>query len=137
MNTQVVQLRPAARQARALEVPAVIAPSVNLMRFSEALAMAGLVGRHDSNRGVLVIQAPEADPAESIAADAEAGMRWYNAIGRLERARWHAVAGSAVPADAWRAYVGQRCPECGGTGFDEDATCDFCDGTGREGGARD
>lgn len=24
-----------------------------------------------------------------------------------------------------------RCPECGGTGFDEDARCDFCDGTGR------
>ena len=29
-----------------------------------------------------------------------------------------------------------RCPECGGTGFDEDARCDFCDGTGREGGTR-
>ena len=30
----------------------------------------------------------------------------------------------------------RRCPECGGTGFDEDARCDFCDGTGLEGGAR-
>jgi recombinational DNA repair protein RecR len=31
----------------------------------------------------------------------------------------------------------QRCPECGGTGFDEDARCDVCDGTGLEGGTRD
>lgn len=30
-----------------------------------------------------------------------------------------------------------RCPECGGTGFDEDARCESCDGTGMEGGARD
>lgn len=93
MSAQVTQLRPAACQARALEVPAVIAPSVNLMRFSEALAIAGLVGRHDSNRGVLVIQPAVVPPA--------------------------------------------RCLECGGTGFDEDAKCDFCDGTGREGGTRD
>ena len=70
---------------RALEVPAVIASSVNLVRFSEALARAGLAGRHDAVRGVLVIE--------------------------------------PVPA---------RCPECGGTGFDEDSRCDFCDGTGRE-----
>lgn len=26
----------------------------------------------------------------------------------------------------------RRCVECGGTGFDEDARCDFCDGTGRQ-----
>lgn len=30
----------------------------------------------------------------------------------------------------------QRCPECSGTGFDEDARCDVCDGTGFEGGVR-
>ena len=66
MNAQVVQLRPAPRQARALEVPAVIAPSVNLMRFSEALALAGLVGRHDASRGVLVIQPAVVPPARCL-----------------------------------------------------------------------
>jgi hypothetical protein len=40
----------------ATEVPAVIAGSVNLLRFSAALASAGLVGRHDADRGVLVIE---------------------------------------------------------------------------------
>ena len=72
---------------RRLEVPAVIAGNVNLLRFSEAIARAGLVGRHDADRGVLVIEEPQA-----------------------------------------RA---QRCPECGGTGFDEDAACEVCDGSGR------
>ena len=33
--------------ALALEIPAVIAGSVNLMRFSAALARAGIVGRSD------------------------------------------------------------------------------------------
>ena len=33
--------------ARALEIPAVIAGSVNLMRFSAALASAGIVGRFE------------------------------------------------------------------------------------------
>lgn len=40
----------------ALEVPAVIAGSVNLMQFSEALAIAGIVGRYDPKRHVLVIE---------------------------------------------------------------------------------
>lgn len=30
------------------------------------------------------------------------------------------------------AEAAARCPECGGTGFDEDARCDFCGGTGRD-----
>ena len=88
MSAAVVALRPGAGNA-ASEVPAVIAGSVNLIRFSEALARAGIVGRYDADRGLLVIE----------------------------------------PAPA-------RCPECGGTGFDEDARCDFCDGTGREGCGR-
>ena len=88
MNAQVVQLRPAPRQARALEVPAVIAPSVNLMRFSEALAMAGLVGRHDSNRGVLVIE-----PAV------------------VPRARCPQCGGAGFDEDA-------RCDACDGTGLE-------------------
>jgi hypothetical protein len=41
---------------RALEVPAVIAGSVNLLKFSEALARAGIVGRYDSARALLVIE---------------------------------------------------------------------------------
>lgn len=37
-----------------------IAGSVNLLRFSEALARAGIIGRYDAPRGVLVIEpAPE------------------------------------------------------------------------------
>jgi hypothetical protein len=88
VSAAVVELHPAAGDA-ASEVPAVIAGSVNLMRFAQALARAGLVGRHDATRGVLVIE--------------------------------------AAPA---------RCPECGGTGFDEDARCDLCDGTGRKGCTR-
>lgn len=88
MSAAVVELRPGIAGAPS-EVLAVIAGSVNLMRFAHGLALAGLVGRHDASRGVLVIE--------------------------------------AAPA---------RCPECGGTGFDEDARCDFCDGTGREGGTR-
>jgi len=41
------------------EVPTVIAGSVNLLSFSEALARAGLVDRHDADRGVLVIEPAE------------------------------------------------------------------------------
>ncbi len=89
MSARVVALRPAAPQASVHEVPAVIAGSVNLLRFSEAIARAGLIGRHDAARGVLVIES-----------------------------------------------AALRCPECGGTGVDEDALCDVCDGTGREGGTR-
>ncbi len=77
----------------ALEVPAAIAGSVNLMAFSGALAQAGIVGRFDADRGILVIEPALAPPA--------------------------------------------HCPECGGSGFDEDAACEFCDGTGRAGGSRD
>jgi len=91
MSAQVVELHPARRQA--LEVPAVIAGSVNLVAFSGALAQAGIVGRFDADRGILVIE-----PALTLPA---------------------------------------RCLECGGTGFDEDAACEFCDGTGRAGGSRD
>jgi hypothetical protein len=38
------------------ELPAVIAGNVPLERLSEALPRAGLVGRHDVDRGVLVIE---------------------------------------------------------------------------------
>lgn len=37
-------------------------------------------------------------------ADALAGMAWWNALSRFDRAYWLGVADSAVPADAWRAY---------------------------------
>lgn len=105
-----------------LEVPAVIAGSVNLLKFSEALARAGLVGRHDAARGVLMIEpVPERCPqcggtgleedavCDSCGgagrhADAKAGMAWYNGLTRLKRAHWHRIAGSAVPAEAWAAW---------------------------------
>ena len=72
----------------AQEVPAVISGSVNLLRFTEALARAGIVGRFDRARGVLVIE-----PVGPVVAP---------------------------------------CLHCGGTGLEEDARCEFCDGTGRD-----
>jgi hypothetical protein len=90
-------------RCKAQDVQAVIAGAVNLLRFSEALARAGLIGRHDAARGVLVIEpAPEA----LIPQDAEVGMAWYNGLTPAERRHWHEVAGSAVAADAWRAFRG-------------------------------
>jgi hypothetical protein len=123
------------------EVPAVIAGSVNLLKFSEALALAGLIGRHDADRGLLVIE-PAQEARKPV--PAWSGMAVYNGWTEAERALWHRVAASAVPADAVAAFEAAadeppppRCMECGGTGFEEDAACELCDGTGREGGARD
>jgi hypothetical protein len=48
------------------EVPAVIAGSVNLLRFSEALARAGILGRYDADRGVLVIEPAVAPLARCV-----------------------------------------------------------------------
>jgi hypothetical protein len=89
------------------EVPAVIAGSVPLVCLSEALARAGLTARHDGDRGLLVIEPAQSQPAAVrplIPADAELGMRWYNRLSKAERVLWHRVAGSAVPADAWAAF---------------------------------
>jgi hypothetical protein len=36
--------------------------------------------------------------------DAELGMAWYNGLSKAERLHWHRVAGSAVPAAAWRTF---------------------------------
>ena len=71
-----------------LELPAMIAANVPVLKFSEALARAGLVARRDAARGLMVIE--------------------------------------PLPA---------LCPSCRGTGLDEDASCDFCGGAGREGAA--
>jgi hypothetical protein len=76
-------------QSPSLELPAAIAADVPFLKFSEALARAGLMGRRDAARGVLVIE--------------------------------------PIPP---------LCVSCGGTGLDEDAVCDDCDGAGREGAAR-
>ena len=91
---------PSAAQA---DVPALIAGNVPLVRLSEALAPAGLTARHDADRGLLVIE-PAATMRARIPADAELGIAWYNRLSRAERIRWHRVAGSAVPADCWRAF---------------------------------
>lgn len=88
----------------AAEVPAMIASSVNLMAFSGALARAGLIGRHDADRGVLVIEPVQGRQAAREGGDARIGMLWYNRLSRTERALWHRVAGSAAPADAWVAF---------------------------------
>ena len=89
------------------EVPALIAGSVPLVRLSAALARTGLTARHDADRGMLVIEPAQSQPAAVrplIPADAELGMRWYNRLSKAERVLWHRVAGSAVPADAWAAF---------------------------------
>ena len=94
---------PTAPSAAQSEVPAAIAGNVPLVRLSEALARSGLTARHDADRGLLVIEA--ARSAKSvIPQDAVIGMRWYNRLSRADRALWHRVAGSAVPADAWAAF---------------------------------
>ena len=89
------------------EVPAVIAGSVPLVTRSEALARAGLTARHDADRRMLVIE-PAQSAKSVIPQDAELGMRWYNGLSKAERLRWHRVAGSAVPADAWAAFQSGR-----------------------------
>ena len=35
------------------------------------------------------------------------GVDWWNRLQELERTHWLTVAGSAVPAHAWAAYLGQ------------------------------
>lgn len=105
---------------------AVIAGSVNLIRFASALAQAGLVCRQDGDRLIIepvgaasramatcattstrrrlrealeALSGPERSPAEALV-----GMAWWNGLTRTERARWLEIAGSARPADAWRAF---------------------------------
>ena len=89
------------------DVPALIAGNVPMVRLSEALARSGLTARHDADRGLLVIEGAATTRAR-IPADAELGMAWYNRLSRAERALWHRVAGSAVPADAWAAFQSGR-----------------------------
>lgn len=38
----------------------------------------------------------------------QAGMAWWNALDEHERAKWLSAAGSAVPADAYAAYLSRR-----------------------------
>ena len=100
MSAQVVELHPARRKT--LEVPAVIAGSVNLVAFSGALAQDGIVGRFDPDRGILVIEPAKArEPARE---DARIGIAWWNSLPQTRRRYWLDVAGSARPADAWRAF---------------------------------
>ena len=89
------------------EVPAAIAGNVPLVRLSEALARAGLTARHDADRRMLVIE-PAQSAKSAIPQDAALGMAWYNGLTKAERIRWHRVAGSAVPADAWAAFQSGR-----------------------------
>ena len=80
------------------EITVTIADEVPLMRLAEALAIAGLVIRNDN--GALRL--------EPASADATRGIAWYNGLSRAERGYWLDAAGSAVPADAWRAYKAAR-----------------------------
>ncbi len=40
----------------------------------------------------------------AVLEDARAGMAWFNSLTPTQRGHWLATAGSAVPADAWRAF---------------------------------
>ena len=84
----------------AVEVPAVIAGGVPVGRLARALAEAGPRTHYDSDRRALVIEPKE----RRNVADALVGMAWFNGLSRSERAYWLEVAGSAAPADAWRAF---------------------------------
>ena len=84
----------------ALEVRAVIAGSVPVGRLARALAEAGLRTRYDGDRQAIVIELR----AQRNVADALVGMAWFNGLSPSERAYWLEVAGSAAPADAWRAF---------------------------------
>lgn len=46
-------------------------------------------------------------PRELRTSDEDAGIAWWNQFTEAERAQWLAVAGTAVPADAWVAYKRQ------------------------------
>ena len=98
----------------AVEVPAAIAGSVNLMAFSGALAQAGIVGRYDADRGILVIE-----PAR-----ARCSHRWAPTSAREFDA--------CIDCGERRPSVhAAHCPECGGPGFQGDEVCGFCEGSGR------
>ena len=88
------------RLAEALEVPAVIAGSVPVGRLARALAEAGLRTHYDGDRQALIIE-PQ---AQRNVADALVGMSWFNGLTPTRRREWLDVAGSARPADAWRAF---------------------------------
>lgn len=47
----------------------------------------------------------EAKPAAQPGTDTQAGIDWWNGLSEERRAHWLQVAGSAVPADAWRAFL--------------------------------
>jgi hypothetical protein len=45
------------------------------------------------------------DGGDMDTSDAVKGIAWWNRLTEKNRYYWMVVAGSAVPADAWRAYV--------------------------------
>ena len=53
--------------------------------------MAGLIGRHDADRHVLVIEPAQAAKAV-IPADAKVGVAWYKGLTKPERALWRRIA---------------------------------------------
>ncbi len=53
---------------------------------------------------MLVIEPTKQARKALISTDAAAGMHWYNGLTKPERLHWRRVAGSAVQADAWRAF---------------------------------
>lgn len=91
----------------ALEVPAVIASSVNLLRFTEALARAGIVGRYDAERHLLVIEPAPARcfHCAGTGLDDDARCEPCGGIGHedVHVARVQEKP-QERPADAWRAY---------------------------------
>jgi hypothetical protein len=142
---------PGRAAARSLDVPAAISGIVSVVAFSAALAHAGLVGRYDAQRALLVIE-----PAGSTSALA-ARIEELGAVQERNppsSAAWQAASDALQPlfremASRQRANGGERdwrkwstetppqaldplCGHCGGSGFDGDDACRFCDATGRD-----
>lgn len=46
----------------------------------------------------------EAKTEEAMTADEKAGMEWWNSLTPIARSYWLSTAGSAVAADAWKAF---------------------------------
>lgn len=95
----------------ASELPALIAGSVPVGRLAKALAEAGLGAHYDGDRRALVIEPANAREPARNAADARIGIAWWNGLTPTRRRYWLDVAGSAAPADAWRAFqMGESAP---------------------------
>ncbi len=67
------------------------------------------LARHELRQALEALQNPREVQVVDLQ-DARAGILWFNSLTPAERRHWLEVAGSAVPADAWRAYQAGGAP---------------------------